>query len=230
MKKFTYSGTSLALLASLAFAPAVSFAQINVGTDATSSLNGVVEMGSSTTDAIIEINSDTSATTSDEGTDVDSNTSATVSLRLNAEGVAITSASEVENEADLEVFAHNFASQEEKVDSASAETTADSKSHVEVVYKHKGKLFGVIPVTIKSTTVVVSGNGEVEVDSSLPWWSFMVTDKNHAAAEVETRVKDNATILMSAELEANATVQAEIMEAIATELESHTSAHASING
>ena len=230
MKKIISSGASLALVVGLTFVPALTFAQVNVNSEATGSLNTDIDLSAASSSDILEIGVDgeTEATTSVQEDETD--TKGSLSLRLNADGVAIISASEVNTEADLEVFAYNMVASEETVDEANAEVTADGKSRVEVVYKHYGELFGVMPVVIKSTTVVTTGDGEVVVESDLPWWSFMATKKNHAADEIESRIKDNATVMMSAEMEASAAVQAEIMEAVVTELNAHSSLYTSING
>jgi hypothetical protein len=237
MKKLIYSGASLALVSALTLIPVTSFAQINVNSSTTGSININAHGNATSSDAMIEIGAevgigdDTSTTSTSTTEDMeDTNDEGNLSLRLNANGVAITSASEVNTEADLEVFAHNVTATEETVDEADAEVTAEGQSRVEVVYKHYGELFGVIPVVIKSTTVVTTGNGEVEVDSNLPWWSFMATKKTHAANEIEARIKDNPTVMMSAEMEANAAIQAQIMEAVVAELNAHTSLHTSLNG
>lgn len=232
MKKLISSGASLALVSALTFVPVLAFAQVNINSEATGSLDSSIDINASGTDAILEIGTDTESTAS---TTMDENDSATtaegsLSLRLNADGIAITSAADVNTEADLEVFAYNMAATEKTVDEANAEVTADGQSRVEVVYKHYGELFGLMPVVIKSTTVVTTGNGEVEVESDLPWWSFMATKKNHAASEIESRIKDNATVMLSAEMEASAAVQAEIIEAVVAELDAHTSLHTSLNG
>ncbi len=230
MKKIISSGASLALVAGLTFVPALTFAQVNINSEATGSLDSTIDVSASGTEAILEIGTDTEATTTTEGTSTETDAEGSLSLRLNADGVAITSAADVNTSADLEVFAYNMTATEKTVDEAHAEVTAEGQSRVEVVYKHYGELFGLMPVVIKSTTVVTTGNGEVEVESDLPWWSFMATKKNHAANEIESRIKDNATVMMSAEMEASAAVQAEIIEAVVAELDAHTSLHTSLNG
>lgn len=232
MKKLISSGASLALVAGLTFVPVLTFAEVTINSEATGSLDSNLEVNASGTDAILEIgtNTETSTTMGENETAADTDTEGSLSLRLNADGLAITSAADVNTEADLEVFAYNMAATEKTIDEANAEVTAEGQSRVEVVYKHYGELFGLMPVVIKSTTVVTTGNGEVEVESDLPWWSFMATKKNHAASEIESRIQDNATVMMSAEMEASAAVQAEIIEAVVAELDAHTSLHTSLNG
>lgn len=232
MKNIISTGASLALVAALTFVPVLTFAQVNINSEATGSLNTDTVLSATGSDAMLEISmeGESKATTSINEDRTETDSEGGLSLRLNADGVAITSATSVNTDADLEVFAYNLAATLKTVDEAEAEVTAEGKSRVEVVYKHYGELFGVMPVVIKSTTVVTTGSGEVEVESSLPWWSFMATRKNHAANEIESRIKDNATVMMSAELEANAAVQAEIMEAVVAELDAHASLQTSING
>lgn len=232
MKHLISTGVSLALVGGLAFVPALTFAQVNINSEANGTLGTDIDLTATGSNSVLEVETKATSTATSSTDDELSETTnrGTLSLRLNADGVAITSAAEVNTDADLEVFAHNIAATEETVDETHAETTAEGESRVEVVYKHYGELFGIMPVAIKSTTVVTTGDGEVEVRSNLPWWSFLATKKNHAANEIESRIKDNATVMMSAEMEANAAVQAEIIEAVVAELNAHASLHMSING
>lgn len=229
MKKFVYSGTAIATLSALVFAPVLSYAQVEVNGEADGFLNATTGLVATPTEATIDVDAgvetDTEVEigTSESEVETDTETSTDVSLRLNAEGIAVVSPSQVNNSSDLEVFAHNTMARDERVEDIEVETTAEAKSEVEVVYKHGSRLFGLVPVTLKSKTVVVSGNGELEVDSKLSWWGFLVTDKDRIENEIITRVRDNATIMMSTEYEANASAQAEIAAAVITELDSYSS-------
>lgn len=233
MNKLTYSGASIALAALLTMAPALTFAQVNINSEATGSLEADVNLNATDSDATLEVGTDTevnSATGTEKDTATNTETDTGLALRLNADGVAIISAIDVNTEADLEVFAHNVAVTNDLVSEMETEVTEEGKSRVIVTYTHQGELFGVMPITMESTTIVTTGDGEVEVESDLPWWSFVVTKKNHAAGEIESRIKDNPTVMMSAEMEATAAVQAEVIEAVVTELEAHSALHAALNG
>jgi putative NADH-flavin reductase len=171
----------------------------------------------------VETNSEVETQTNEGEVETATETNADASLRLNAEGVAVVSPSQVNNSNDLEIFTYNTIAREERVKDIKVETTAEAKSEVEVVYKHESRLFGLMPIALKSTTMVVSGNGELEVDTKLSWWGFLVTDKDRIENEIATRVRDNATIMMSTEYEANASAQAEIAAAVIAELNSYSS-------
>lgn len=230
MKMLTYSGAALALAALLSTAPSAALA-VNITSEATGALEATMDLSDTdvdtTADANIEVDATTTASSSG---DVEGNAmSSDISLRLNVDGEAIVRAVDVESDDDLEIYAYNVAVRDEMVEEVKTETTDEGRARVEVVYKHQGELFGILPVTIKSTTVVTSGQGRVEVESTLPWWSAIATKKNYAASEIEARIKDNATIMTSAEMEADARTRAAITEAVIFELEAHSKLHASIN-
>lgn len=227
MKKFTHS-TAIAMLSVLVLTPILSHAQVEVGTETNGFLNATTDLVATKTeatvdvDANVEVGNKATTSTNDEGsttTETDNSTQ----LRLNTEGVAVTSSSQVNNSNDLEVFTDNLVSLDDQVQDIQIQTISSTKSKVEVTYKHKGLLFGIVPVTLKSKTVVESGDGELEVDSKLSWWGFLVINKNRIEDEITTRVRDNATIMMSTEYQASASAQAEIAEAIVTELDSYSS-------
>lgn len=225
-------GVSLMLLSALALTPLYSYAQINVITDsdASSAIEFSTDNGSSTTaNGSIDLEIGTEST-STNNTETKTEGRSITSLRVNADGVAIVLAADVKNESDLEVFAHNISAAEEKVSEVEIDSETNGAWQAEVSYKHEGKLFGLMSVTLKSTTVVeVDEDGKLEVYSNLPWWNFMVTKKNHAEAEVESRLRDNATIMAAAEVDANAAVKAQVVEAMVAELNAHTYIQAAIS-
>ena len=227
MKKFAYSGTAIATLSVLVFTPVLSYAQVEVNSEADGFLNTTTELVATPTEAIVDVDagveSEIEIGINEDEVQTTSETNANVSLRLNAEGVAVVSPSQVNNSSDLEIFTYNTMVREERVKDIKVETTAEAKSEVEVVYKHESRLFGLMPITLNSKTVVVSGNGELEVDTKLSWWGFLVTDKARIENEIATRVRDNATITMSTEYEANVSAQAEIAAAVIAELNSYSS-------
>ncbi|MCB9818823.1 hypothetical protein H6788_01450 [Candidatus Nomurabacteria bacterium] len=222
-------GVSLMLLSALALTPLYSHAQINVTTssDASSTIEFGTDDGSTTTaSSIIELEVGAESTSTEFETEAQNSTS----LRVNADGDAIAFAADVKNDADLEVFAHNISETEENVSGVEVDSEENGAWQAEVSYEHEGKLFGLMQVTLKSkTTVEVNEGGELEVHSNLPWWNFLVTKKNHAESEIESRLRDNATIMAAAEVEANAAVKAQVVEAVVAELNAHTYIYSSIN-
>ncbi|MEX2340795.1 MAG: hypothetical protein WD605_00535 [Candidatus Paceibacterota bacterium] len=235
MKKFTYFGTTVTTLSVLVFAPILSNAQVQINSEADGFLNATTDLVATPTEAgvgvgaNVEVEAETETSTNENDAETATETSAGISLRLNADGVAVIFPSQVNSEKDLEIFNHNTVILEENVDNIRSESTAEAKSKVEVVYKHQSRLLGLVPVTVKSKTVVVSGNGELEVESKLSWWGFLVTNKDRIENEIAARVRDNPTIMMSAEHQVSASAQAEIAGAIVTELNSYSSLQVTSN-
>jgi hypothetical protein len=225
MKTIVHSNFSLALILALLLAPVLSYAQTNNRGEASGLLDASVNLNEVSTDVRVEAEADaqigTTSTTSNTGSET--RTESSSNLNLNASGVAITSVAQVNSEADLEVFAQNLAVENENVEEVKTEMTAEGESQIEVTYRHSGRLLGMMPVTFKSVTLVTTVNNTVEAKTRLPWWTFMVTNKNEVEAEIESRIKDNATIMTSAEMEASASARAEIIRAVVAELNAHGS-------
>lgn len=206
----------------LVLLPAYTYAEMNVGTDITGGVKFETTGKSTSSSSTVEV--DLGA---EQDTDVDSEMNNEVnsetSLKINADGVAVNTSSEVQNDSDLEVFASNVASSEEKVGKVSFDSEASGAWETEVIYQHEGKLFGLFPITILSTTKIkVDEDGKLHVDSDMPWWNFLVASKNHAEAEIESRLRDNATVMVGAKVDANAKTKAEVAEAVVSELNVHT--------
>lgn len=230
MNQLTLKGASLMLFMSVALAPVVSFAAIDVSAGSDASVDSGTDVNATLSDSIIEIEVGVGATSTASSTEEEVEANTDASFRLNASGVAILSASEVRSEADLEVYAENLAASEERVDEVVVDQDAEGDTRVLVHYEHDGKLFGVMPVTVTSTTkVTFLANGEIKAESDLPWWSFMVTGVNHASNEIESRVLDNPTVMASAEAELSASTKAHVAEAIVAELKAHSALQANLN-
>ncbi|MCF7831288.1 MAG: hypothetical protein K9M36_00150 [Candidatus Pacebacteria bacterium] len=235
---------SVALSMFLAFMlPVASFAQIqyelvgdantgsdlntNMVTDTTvdSSLNTSINTGI-TTDVQSDVNLDTESKTESENNDY---AKSGMTLQLNADGVAVTNASQVQTEADLDIFAKNMSklSTNRSVSSVDIESENDGDVDVQVAYKHKAKLFGFIPVYVKSyNSAKVDNQGALAFDSKLSWWNFLVTDVHHDKAEIESRIKNNANIQANVQTELSANTKAEIVERIVAELDAYAQANA----
>ncbi len=161
---------------------------------------------------------------------VDTNTSIDVSLKTNVEGGTITTAGQVSSETDLKLFTSNMSSQNESVAKVEVSSENSKETEVEVVYKHKGKFLGFIPVTIKSTTdVSVEENSKVEIESSLSWWSFLVTGVNYNKKDIESRLENNTKVQVNTKLNASAQARAEIVESVVAELQASAEAEGSAN-
>lgn len=243
MKKITKKGLGLVVLSAFAFAPIASYAQLNsnLSGDIVVETNNPIDANLDTsvkTDS--SINSDSSVDGSidlnlgndyekdndfkDEGID------SKASLKVNSNGVAIVSSSQVNSESDLNVFSANVSIKDKQVSEVNVDSGNKGESMVEVTYRHKGKLLGFIPVTVKSKTVVeVKSDTKTEVHSKLPWWSFLVIKKNYAKADIESRIKSNNTIRQNAKVNASSQEKAQIAEAVIAEVAADANAQASIN-
>lgn len=237
---------SVALSMFLAFMlPVASFAQIqyelvgdaNTGSDLNtdmiaetivdSSLNTGINTGI-TTDVQSDVNLD-SDTESENEFENNNSAKSGMSLQLNTDGVAVTNASQVQTEADLDIFAKNMSklSTNRSVSSVDIESENDGNVDVQVVYKHKAKLFGFIPVYVKSyNSAKVDNQGALAFDSKLSWWNFLATDVRHDKAEIESRIRNNPNIQANVQTELSASTKAEIAERIVAELDAYAQANA----
>ncbi len=230
MKTSIHKNAGPALAIALILAPISALAQVELEVTATGTLGGDIDsatdVNATLSDSVIEVNVGTGAAT---GTDEDDSDGSETALMLNAEGIAIRSAAAVRAEADLEAFRHNLEADHEGIEEVRIDTDAEGSTEVEVRYRHSGKLFGFMPVTVRSTTLVtVNANGGVEVESNVPWWSLVVSSMDHAGSEIEDRIKDNPTVMTNAEAELSARAKAEIAEAVVAELQAHTTLQASL--
>ena len=101
---------------------------------------------------------------------------------------------------------------------------------MQVVYRHKGKFLGFIPVTFTSTTSVESqADATVRVRSNASWWTFLVVQKNYTKAGVESKIKNNAKVQANAKINASAQAKAEVAEAVIAEVAANAAATASVN-
>ena len=183
----------------------------------------VAPVGAQTT-GTINVDGETNVETGLEG-GAESESSVDVELGTDSLGGTISSSAQVATDADLEIFSANVATQNENV--ARVDIVADE---VKVVYRHKGRLFGFIPVTVKSTTSVeFQADAEAEINSRLSWWSFMVAGKNYSRTEVESRIENNATIMANAQADTSASARASVAEAMIAELEAAAAASGSAN-
>lgn len=246
MKNKIKKGMSLLLLSIFALSPVVSNAQIGAGLTGNttgnidSDLNNIIDTDIST-DASMDgsVSSGNTVDVSAEGnlnSEVRTNTdddmkseSSEYKFKLNDSGVAVISSSQVESEDDLEVFESNMSLKDQMVSKVDIDSENNGESEVKVVYRHKGKLFGFIPVIVKSTTIVESNvDGKVEVHSKKSWYSFLVRTENYSKSEIESRVKNNETIKVNAQVNASAQAKAKIAEAVVAEIGSYTKASASV--
>ena len=156
------------------------------------------------------------------------NTYDSTNLEVNADGISITASTQVNSYADLEVFGENTTKRNSDVSKVVASSEGDEEAKVVVVYKHRGRLFGFIPVTIKSvTSVEAEADNTLTVNSGLVWWGFLVAKENYSKADIESRIESNSTVKANMTLDASASAKAKVMEAVISELRLNAMASAS---
>lgn len=238
MKKVIHTGVGIVTLSALMSAPALSYAQFNTGltADVSGAVDSVIgtdieaQVNSSTsleTDADVRGHGEESGSVRAEKRSENASADTRSTLRVNAAGIAVTSASQVQSEADLEVFTANLPAEEEGV--AKVEIDSGEEGEIEVVYKLPGRLFGFIPITLKSTAIVEAhANSEVEVRAKMPWWAFLVAKDDYRLAELETKIETNPVVEANARANASAQAKAKVAEAIIAEVEAHVNAQAAV--
>ena len=168
-----------------------------------------------------------SNTNSEAETQSESNTS----LKVNASGVTVVSSTQVNSDADLEIFSLNITTKSNGMAKVKISSEDEQESRIVVLYKHRGKLFGFIPVAIRSTTEVMAKGNEdnIEVDSRLSWWGFLVAGENYDEAELESQIKSNAVIIANVKADASASAKARAAEAVIAEVQTHASTQMAVN-
>lgn len=152
------------------------------------------------------------------------------SFKINSSGVAVMSSSQINSEKDLDIFSDNVSRKNDEVANVDINSGEEGESEVKVIYRHKGKFLGLIPITIKSTTVVeTTTDEETEVRSNLSWWSFLVTEKNHAKDDIESSIKNNTTIKSNTMVNASAEAKAKVAEVVIAEVRASANTQISID-
>lgn len=242
MKKITETRVSLMVLLVFVFTPLISHAQLNsilIG-ETTTNQGSIID---AEVDTLLEIEQDINLkneVNADINIDVEnglinnieseSNSNSNVLLKINSSGVAVLSSSQVNSVSDLDVFSSNIKAKEKEVTSVNINSLKEGETEVKVVYRHKGKLLGLIPVAINSTTVVETrDDAETEVRSNLSWWSFLVTDQNYTKADIESSIKNNNTIKANAEMNSSAQAKAQVAEVVIAEVKANANAKTKID-
>lgn len=168
--------------------------------------------------------SDATGTPSQGSAGDDANTttsgSGSVNLRTNALGIAITGSAQVTTDEDLQIYQENLRTE----DSGFANADLDSDEDVDVAYWHEGKFLGLFPVKVESHTVVAMGSdGNVNVETHMPWWNFFVTGTGSVAADVDSELESSSMIENDFKMGGSAGAKARILEAVAN---AHASARA----
>jgi|SRR3989344_5738237 len=170
--------------------------------------------------ALVDVNIGANSSTT-----VDS--SATIEVGADIE---VGSSLQVNSDADLEIFSENIVAENDGVAKVKISSEGEEESQVIVFYKQHGKLFGFIPVTIRSKTVVESDrDSEVIVKSSLSWWGFLVAKADYNKAELESKIRDNLVVRENIKVDASASAKARVAEAVVTEIQAHAATQAMVS-
>ncbi len=237
--KYSQQFVASGFIALLWLVPALSHAEtkisltsgvdVSVSDDVDAALGADISAGASTSAAM---NGEEKMEREDEDADASSEADlmSDSSLSVNATGIAIISAGQVESDADLEVFSANVQAREKNVSRVSFDSSSSADTNVSVSYVHHGKLFGFLPVSFRSTTVAeAKEDGKTEVYTVFPWWSSLVSESAAIRSDIESRVKNNPTVQGSLSASASASAKARVAEAIIAEIDAATKAEAMID-
>lgn len=127
-------------------------------------------------------------------------------------GVSPMRVLDVSTDADLDRYETSLRGEDQYF----VDATMEAQGKVEVAYYHDGRLFGIIPVKVKShTEVSTNDEGQVVVVTRLPWWSAFVTGTGTVASSVDEDLAASGTLATDLKLEGNAAAKARILEAVA---------------
>ncbi len=151
----------------------------------------------------------------------DEDTMHTMSIGDN-DGMVMLSAS-VKSDTDLDTFTTKLRAKNSDVEDIDFKKGSEANGEVSVVYKHNGKLLWLFPVTVDSETTVYSdANSQAVVDTSLSWWSFLVSGVNYDKAKLESSIKNDETVKSNVSVKASATAKAAIVESIVSQLKANS--------
>lgn len=231
MKKINKNNIALVALFAVLFSSSTTYAKIldlgldsSIKVDSTTKAEQSGNQNANNNDSALEtkgglnvnINSNTDANSSNDtqggmGQNSDSNSSATVNSSADL---------------DLDLFSKQIKESNASIQNVKVSADTEENSDVEIVFKHRGKLFGFIPVYMQSKNdVETDANGTVQVTSRPAWWSFLVAKTDYNKKDIESRLSSNATIKANAKAKANASAKAEIAQAMAAELKASTDAY-----
>jgi hypothetical protein len=133
----------------------------------------------------------------------------------------------VKSDNDLDMFATNIRAKHTEVADIDFKNENEGKGEVTVKYEHKGKLFWLFPVSVESETHVYSdANSQAVVDTSLSWWSFLVSGINYDKAKLETSIKNDETVKSNISVNASATAKAAVAESVVAKLQANATMEA----
>ncbi len=232
MKNYTTFALVLALtLPSAAFAAAQGvYGKVEGSAETSADVSGAVNSGLGTeVKGVVNARIGAEATTSGSP-DTSEDTSSAPGVGTRAIGGIVVTRADVDAGATaaINVSPASVYSDADLSGFVAAQITADknvaeieaSSDNVSVTYKQKAKLFGLIPVTVNATAIVLADGS---VDVQYPWYAFlMVTNEGSLEAAIEDRVGAivsanavaNAVAEVGASLELSSSAQAMLISEV----------------
>ena len=154
------------------------------------------------------------ATTNDDTSTSSIETDATLTggLEDNGLGVEILTSGQVNSDADLETFSENLRIRDTQI----LDANADASGSADLTYYHPGRLFGIFPVQVEARTwVSTNQDGELEANTTLPWWGVFVTGTGQVRTQVDSTLEESTAVAANLRAGADASARARVLEAIA---------------
>jgi hypothetical protein len=131
-------------------------------------------------------------------------------------GKDVSLSSDVNNKGDLETFERTVLRTTPSVVSIDTESNAQA---VSVTWRHNGKLFALIPITVQSKTTVESSEKEgMIVTVWKPWWSFFVTNIAYITDNTEVKLASSADLVNLTNISGSSKAKAQVIDIIIAEL------------
>lgn len=198
-----------------AFAATETNATLNTSVKATADnlLNTTINVTSSSS---VETGAQMEKATTTSTVTTNSSTRTSISLPIN-----------ISLDTDLKNYENSIILKEDAV--AKIDTTS-SKDEITVEWKHEGKLFAFIPVTVTSETKVMANEtAEAKVTTDMPWWSIFVSGVNDRSDEIDAKLEGSAAIKAYTDAKVSAQVRAQAVYEIVNELSADASLEAEAN-
>lgn len=128
----------------------------------------------------------------------------------------------VSSENDLNVYVKNIKVEDNYIKDVEIDSDDTKNIEFNVEYKHTGKLFGFISVSMNSdTTVTVNEDSKIEVKSKLPWWNFLVLQKRYDKSYIENKIMNDTYINAHAKVNISNEEKAGIVAAMVMDIRSN---------
>ncbi len=184
--------------------------------------SGVQPVGNANASATIKTKNVIPPSTVPGKKEVQQTTAVTIGTSMIQGGALPMSVSSTE---ELDAYKASILKTEASIYSIDAESKTNA---ISVTWKNKGRFLGVIPVHVKSkTTVEASSQTAVAIATTLPWWSFFVTDVENLATVTDASLKNSDEIKMNMKVDTSAQAKGHVIHAIVAHVSAIAQAQAS---